>query len=68
MTAHRHHHASQHGKLPGGSGDSTPIVNGPAKTDADGSIGADKKRRRRRRRPMIGPAVWAAFKEEQRVS
>ncbi|CAM9860290.1 unnamed protein product [Scytosiphon promiscuus] len=77
MTAHRHHH-HHHGKLPGGSSSdgSAPIISAtgeaapppPPPTKADDANSADGSNRkwRRRRRPMIGPEVWAAFKEEQK--
>lgn len=76
MTAHHHHHHLPHDEKSGGGG-STPIITATGKVapppttsnlggDDNSSSGGGRKRRRRRR-PMIGPAVWAAFKEEQRV-
>ncbi|CBN75354.1 fructose 1,6-bisphosphatase [Ectocarpus siliculosus] len=73
MTAHGHH--LHHGKTPGGN--SSPINSATGKaaptsppatsssTDGKGSS-SNRKRRRRRRGLLIGPAVWAAFKEEQK--
>ncbi|CAM9743929.1 unnamed protein product [Ectocarpus sp. 4 AP-2014] len=68
MTAHRHH--LHHGKAPGGN--SSPIISAtgkaaPTSPPADGKgSSTNRKRRRRRRGLLIGPAVWAAFKEEQK--
>lgn len=78
MTAHEHHHHHHHGKVPGGStsdgsapkisatGKAAPPPPPPQADDASGAVGSSRNRRRHRR-PTIGPEVWAAFKEEQKV-
>lgn len=74
MTAHHHHHLPHDGKL--GANGASPIITAtgkaapppaPPASKVDGGEDNSSKKRRRRRRPMIGPVVWAAFKEEQRV-
>lgn len=65
MTAHHHLPRDEKSGITA-TGKAAPPPR-PTTSKAAGDDGSSRKRRRRRR-PMIGPAVWAQFKEEQRVS